>query len=285
MQLKSCCIATFVVLAITSNSHANANSVVSQSIDNSVGTSDAGSGNGGKNTMDIGDGETVKTKGSTLFQGTEYDPKKCLLQFNSVGCKEDENCGELNGYKLQCTKSGGTKRRCQCSQNEKKLCQNQTNPDIGGVAQFGDCSVQECAGTFGFISTSGEVKNCQEKLHCVKEIDTKATKPAKICHTCRSCIAQNDIAENELSAEKRFDCTKICPKEILKSINQRNKKNVGIGDELSSEEGSEDSSWLETSESGSTSPQEESSSAIMHRQTVFGLVGTLVVASISMALF
>ncbi|DAZ96336.1 TPA: hypothetical protein N0F65_007986 [Lagenidium giganteum] len=199
-------------------------------------------------SMSVGDGTTVQAKGSTtVFLDTEYNPAKCILQFDSLQC-DDKSCGELNGYKLQCVAvDGKKKKKCQCSPDVAEVCQNETAVE-GTVPQFGDCSSgRKCVDSYGHVPTGGEAKTCAEKLHCVKEIDTDASKPAKICHTCRSCIAQNDKSKT-LSSKKRFDCTKICPQEILDELNKRNKKGVGIADEFSSSSGSS-----ESSESGSSS--------------------------------
>ncbi|CAI5707163.1 hypothetical protein KXD40_009094 [Peronospora effusa] len=190
-------------------------------------------------TMAVGtNGVTVQaTSGTTAFMGTEYNPDKCVLQFLSLGC-DDDDCAELNGYQLECVsqgmQNGKEKKMCECKPEDAKKCQNSVSPNVksGTVAQFGECNDQlQCADTYGYISTSNEEGPiCAEKLHCLKEINSKATEPASICHTCMSCIAQNDAAKKQLAAAKRFNCSSICPKEILETVKERNAAGVGIAD-------------------------------------------------------
>ncbi|GLE04627.1 hypothetical protein PINS_up013597 [Pythium insidiosum] len=211
----------------------------------------------GNDSMSVGDGTFVKSQtNTTTFLGTEYNPNKCVLQFGSLKCDKDD-CGQLNGYDLECktlgTENGKPKKSCVCKSVDAAVCQNSTNAAIGGVPQFGDCSGgKQCVDSFGHVPSRLELRICAEKLHCVKEISASA-KPAEICHTCRSCIAQNDNTidgqnNSKLADVRRFDCRKICPKEILDSIEKRNKKGVGIADELSSASASASASG-----SGSTS--------------------------------
>ncbi|KAJ0396074.1 hypothetical protein P43SY_008756 [Pythium insidiosum] len=225
----------------------------------------------GNDSMSVGDGTFVKSKtNSTVFLGTEYNPDRCKLQFASIECSAT-NCGEINGYKLECVElgkqNGKIKKSCRCKAAEQEVCQNSTAPAIEGVPQFGDCTGgKRCIDSFGHVDSALERRICAEKLHCVKEVNTTATKPAEICHTCRSCIAQNDKAtdssnKGDLSDLRRFDCRKICPKEILDSIERRNKKGVGIADELGSDSGSSEAEEEEEgSEEGSSSPVKSSGS-------------------------
>lgn len=247
-------------------------------------------------SMAVGDGTTVNTTSkTTIFLGTEYNPTKCMLQFNSLQCKlgASEDCGQLNGYKLECVKlgkeNGKEKQQCQCLANQTDACQNSTAPAVGGVMQFGECSNNRpCVDSYGHVPTKLEQRTCAEKIHCVKEINTTATVPAEICHTCRSCIAQNDANNAKLSDKRRFDCTKICPREILDSIAKRNQAGVGIADEVSSASASASSgSEEESSTSGSlksaakpTTKPPSSSAAYMTASTI---VGTIVAASLSVA--
>jgi len=246
-------------------------------------------------TMSVGDGTTVSsTTNSTVFLGTEYNPNKCVLQFASLKCTTSD-CGELNGYPLECVnvgkQNGKDKKLCQCKTSDVDVCQNSTAPEFGdAVPQFGDCSGgKTCVDSYGHVPSSLELRICAEKLHCVKEANTNASKPAEICHTCRSCIAQNDAADAQLSAAKRFDCTTICPKEVLDSIAKRNKEGVGIADEVSSGSGSsstsssssEASSGSVSKESSSNSPSTTTSAAVKPASS-FQLLGACVAAVLAM---
>ncbi|KAJ0397361.1 hypothetical protein ATCC90586_000439 [Pythium insidiosum] len=253
----------------------------------------------GNDSMAVGDGTFVKSQtNTTTFLGTEYNPNKCVLQFGSLKCDKDD-CGELNGYKLECktlgTQNGKPKTSCVCKSVDAAVCQNSTNAGVGGVPQFGDCSGgKQCADSFGHVPSRLELRICAEKLHCVKEISASA-KPAEICHTCRSCIAQNDNTvdgqnNSKLADVRRFDCRKICPKEILDSIEKRNKKGVGIADELSSTSASaaseEASGSSSASGSGATKGSKASAgpngknnaAAVPHVSTVVAAVATAVSA-------
>ncbi|GLE04628.1 hypothetical protein PINS_up013598 [Pythium insidiosum] len=258
----------------------------------------------GNDSMSVGDGTFVKSKtNSTVFLGTEYNPDRCKLQFASIECAAT-NCGEINGYKLECVdlgkQNGKMKKSCRCKASEEEVCQNSTAPGVDGVAQFGDCSGgKRCIDSFGHVDSALELRICAEKLHCVKEVNTTATKPAEICHTCRSCIAQNDKATDpknnkaELSDLRRFDCRKICPKEILDSIERRNKKGVGIADELGSdsgsseaedeEEGSQDGSDAPVKKAGSGSKAGNKKSAAPAQLSVSAVVGGAVAIVLSAA--
>lgn len=250
----------------------------------------------GNDTISIGDGTSVKAVNSTVFLGTEYNANKCVLQFESLQCTT-KDCGELNGYPLECVnvgkQNGKDKKLCECRANETEVCQNSTAPGVpGNVPQFGDCSdSKQCVDSYGHVSSKLELRICAEKLHCVKEVNTTATKPAEICHTCRSCIAQNDDANAKLSGTKRFDCTKICPQEILDSLAKRNKAGVGIADELSSTSGSESGSGSESaSASGNVSSSSKSggsttkSAAVATPFSLSAAVAGLVTVMVSMAL-
>ncbi|EGZ23164.1 hypothetical protein PHYSODRAFT_284704 [Phytophthora sojae] len=227
----------------------------------------------GSLTMAVGtNGTTVQAEsGTTEFEGTEYNPAKCVLQFLSLEC--DDNCAELNGYELECVskgkQNGKEKKMCECKANDVESCQNSANPNAtsGSVPQFGECSDQlQCVDSYGYIATSTEEGPiCAEKLHCVQEINTTATEPASICHTCMSCIAQNDAADKQLAGVKRFNCSAICPQEILDTVAERNAAGVGIADSYSltaSSAGSDDSNSTSTSStSGSSSSSAAGSSA------------------------
>lgn len=169
-------------------------------------------------TMDVGDGRTVQsTAGTTVFLGTEYNPSKCLLQYESLRCNAT-NCGELNGYQLECTvdnddddDDAAGQSVCSCSSADKEKCDDQA-ATTGTVAQFGDCSVNVCVDSYGYEDSDAKTALCAERLHCVTQINTTSTQPAKVCHTCRSCLDQNE--DNDPS-ERRFNCTAICPTEFL----------------------------------------------------------------------
>ncbi|KAG7377968.1 hypothetical protein PHYPSEUDO_010736 [Phytophthora pseudosyringae] len=226
----------------------------------------------GSLTMSVGtNGTTVQAEsGTTEFMGTEYNPAKCVLQFVSLEC--DDNCAELNGYELECVsqgkQDGKEKKMCECKAEDANSCQNSANPNAtsGSVAQFGECSDQnQCVDSYGYIATSTEEGPiCAEKLHCLQEINTTATQPASICHTCMSCIAQNDAADKQLAAAKRFNCSSICPQEILDTVAERNAAGVGIADSYSltaSTSGSSESNSTTSSSSGSSSSAAGSSAA------------------------
>ncbi|GAB9474156.1 hypothetical protein Gpo141_00011295 [Globisporangium polare] len=249
----------------------------------------------GNDTISLGDGTSVKAVNSTVFLGTEYNANRCVLQFESLQCT-NKDCAELNGYPLECVnvgkENGKDKKLCECRANETDVCQNSTMPGVSGsVPQFGDCSdSKQCVDSYGHVSSKLELRICAEKLHCVKEVNTTATKPAEICHTCRSCIAQNDDANAKLSGTKRFDCTKICPQEILDSLSKRNAAGVGIADELSSasasesgsEEGSTSGSLSASSTSGSSATKK--SAAVATPFSLSAAVAGLVAVTVSMAL-
>ncbi|GMF32951.1 unnamed protein product [Phytophthora lilii] len=226
----------------------------------------------GSLTMSVGtNGTTVQAEGGTTeFMGTEYNPGKCVLQYLSLEC--DDNCGELNGYELECVsqgkQNGKEKKMCECKADDANSCQNSANPNAtsGTVPQFGECSDQlQCVDSYGYIATSTEEGPiCAEKLHCVQEINTTATEPASICHTCMSCIAQNDAADKQLADVKRFNCSAICPQEILDTVAERNAAGVGIADSYSltaSTSGSSESNSTTNSTSASGSSAAGSSSA------------------------
>ncbi|TYZ58082.1 hypothetical protein PybrP1_006048 [[Pythium] brassicae (nom. inval.)] len=247
-------------------------------------------------TMSVGDGTTVTAKGSTAFLGTEYNPDTCVLQFSSLKCS-NKDCGELNGYPLECVnvgkQNGVDKKICQCRANETDACQNSTMPGIpGSVPQFGDCSDnKQCVDSYGHVSSKLELRICAEKVHCVKEINTNATKPASICHTCRSCIQQNDESSAKLVDVKRFNCTAICPPEIIESLAKRNKAGVGIADDLTSVTDSGSGSGSTANEaSGSGGNKSASSQTGAGKQSAavavspLSLVAALVVATVSLAI-
>jgi hypothetical protein len=251
----------------------------------------------GNDTISVGDGTSVKAKNTTVFLGTEYNANKCVLQFQSLQCTS-KDCGELNGYALECVnvgkQNGKDKKLCQCKAADTDVCQNQTAPGVSGtVPQFGDCSdSKQCVDSYGHVPSKLELRICAEKIHCVKEVNTTATKPAEICHTCRSCIAQNDASDAKLSDKKRFDCTKICPQEILDSIAKRNAAGVGIADEVSSaststsDSGSEESSSTTGSLSSASKADSGTtkSAAVATPFSVSSMVGALVAVTLSMVI-
>jgi len=220
----------------------------------------------------------VSTDGSTTFNGTDYDPDTCPLQFMSVDC-DDDNCGFLNGYNMTCVNlgkiDGKEKKQCQC---EDDKCQSQSAVN-GTVPQFGDCSSSPCVDSYGYISTSGEQTICAEKIYCVTEVNTTATEPAHICHTCMSCIQQNDAADKKLSGERRFDCTSICPKEILDTIEKRNAQGVGIADTYSSKVSSSSGSATAASTTSASGTTDGSSAMRFHLSYhLAGVIAAMVIA-------
>lgn len=259
-------------------------------------TADAKTTTTGNDTISVGDGTSVKAKNTTVFLGTEYNANKCVLQFQSLQCTT-KDCGELNGFALECVnvgkQNGKDKKLCQCKAGETDVCQNTTATGVSGnVPQFGDCSdSKQCVDSYGHVPTKLELRICAEKLHCVKEVNTTATKPAEICHTCRSCISQNDEANAKLSETKRFDCTKICPQEILDSLAKRNAAGVGIADEVASAASDSGEGSESASASGSVSASSKDSASAIKKSaavaTPFSLsaaVAGLVAVTLSMAL-
>uniref|UniRef100_M4C0T1 Cysteine-rich protein n=2 Tax=Hyaloperonospora arabidopsidis (strain Emoy2) TaxID=559515 RepID=M4C0T1_HYAAE len=249
---------------------------------------------GGSLMMAVGtNGATVAaTRGTTSFMNTEYNPDRCVLQFLSLEC-DDESCGELNGFKLECVskglQNGREKKMCECQAADSQKCQNSVSPNAtsGTVAQFGECSDQlRCVDSYGYIATSQEEGPvCAERLHCLQEINSKATAPASICHTCMSCIAQNDAAEKQLAAAKRFNCSAICPQEILETVAERNAAGVGIADSytvMGSASGSaaEGSSTVPDS---TTDVQDTSASSMVKPQTKMGVMVSVIVAAVLVA--
>ncbi|CEG42155.1 uncharacterized protein PHALS_12453 [Plasmopara halstedii] len=249
--------------------------------------------------MSVGtNGVTVQAEGGTTsFMNTEYNPDRCVLQFLSLEC--DDNCANLNGYELECVtqgkQNGKDKKLCQCKAEDTEKCQNSVSPNVtsGTVPQFGECSDQnQCADVYGYIATSTEEGPiCAEKIHCVKEINTTATQPASICHTCMSCIAQNDAADKQLADVKRFNCSAICPQEILATVAERNAAGVGIADSYNlTEAGSDDSesnsnasstpasSDNDTNQdtSSATSPVQISAVSIISAIVGFALLGAMI---------
>ncbi|ETI44302.1 hypothetical protein F441_10913 [Phytophthora nicotianae CJ01A1] len=247
----------------------------------------AQSDDSGSLTMAVGtNGTTVQaSSGTTEFMGTEYNPDKCVLQFLSLEC--DDNCAELNGYELECVsqgkQNGKEKKLCQCKSEDQNSCQNSANPNAtsGTVAQFGECSDQnQCVDSYGYIATSKEEGPiCAEKLHCVQEINTTATEPASICHTCMSCIAQNDAADKQLAGVKRFNCSSICPQEILDTVAERNAAGVGIADSYSltaSSAGSDESNSSTSSSSASGSAAGSSSAASIPQTNLAAILSAII---------
>ncbi|OWZ07333.1 hypothetical protein PHMEG_00020286 [Phytophthora megakarya] len=241
----------------------------------------------GSLTMAVGtNGTTVQAEsGTTEFMGTEYNPSKCLLQFVSLEC--DDNCAELNGYELECVsqgkQNGKEKKMCECKSEDANVCQNSANPNAtsGTVAQFGECSEQnQCVDSYGYIPTSTEEGPiCAEKLHCVQEVNTTATEPASICHTCMSCIAQNDAADKQLAGVKRFNCSAICPQEIIDTVAERNAAGVGIADSYSltaSASGSSESNSTSSSDSSSSAAGSSSSASALPSANVGAILSAIV---------
>ncbi|KAF4317117.1 hypothetical protein BBO99_00005642 [Phytophthora kernoviae] len=250
----------------------------------------------GSLTMAVGtNGTTVQAvSGTTVFMGTEYNPAKCVLQFLSLEC-DDTNCAELNGFELECVtqgkQNGKDKKMCECKAEDANSCQNSANPNAtsGTVAQFGECSdTQQCVDSYGYITTSTEEGPiCAEKLHCLEEVNTTATEPASICHTCMSCIAQNDAADKQLAGVKRFNCSSICPQEILDTVAERNAAGVGIADSysLTASTSGSDANSSESQTSGSSSSAAGSSSAAsvaQHSSLAVILSGLIAMALIAM---
>lgn len=233
-------------------------------------------------TMSVGDGTTVEsTTGTTLFLGTEYNPSKCPLQFSSLKCSST-SCGELNGYDLECVslgqQDGAEKKMCECSSDDEKVCQSQANPNAtsGTVPQFGDCSENECVDSYGFTSTDSTAKICAERLHCVKEVNTSASVPAQICHTCRSCLTQNDAATKSGSSVNRFNCSAICPTEFITLLNESSSSG--------STSGSASASATASSSASSKAAGSTTTSAAPQRINITGLVAALAAFAVSMAL-
>ncbi|KAE8882327.1 hypothetical protein PF005_g30647 [Phytophthora fragariae] len=90
----------------------------------------------------------------------------------------------------------------------------------GFVPQLGECSGQlQCVESYGCTATPTEEKPmCAEKLNCVQEANTTATEPSLICHTYMSCIAQIGAADKQLAGVNRFNCSSICPQQILGTV-------------------------------------------------------------------
>ncbi|KAH7485650.1 hypothetical protein PRIC1_004945 [Phytophthora ramorum] len=241
----------------------------------------------GSLTMSVGtNGTTVQAEsGTTEFMGTEYNPSKCVLQFLSLEC--DDNCAELNGFALECVsqgkQDGKDKKMCECAAADADSCQNSANPNVtsGSVPQFGECSDQlQCVDSYGYIATSTEEGPiCAEKLHCVQEVNTTATEPASICHTCMSCIAQNDAADKQLAGVKRFNCSSICPQEILDTVAERNAAGVGIADSYSltaSSAGSESDNSTTSSASASSSAAGSSAASAVPQANLAAILSAII---------
>ncbi|KAE9159935.1 hypothetical protein PF005_g31854 [Phytophthora fragariae] len=47
------------------------------------------------------------------------------------------------------------------------------------------------------------------------------------------CISQNVATGKQLASAKRFNCSAICPQEILDTVTERNAAGVGIADSFS----------------------------------------------------
>lgn len=250
-------------------------------------------------SYDLGDGTSVETKeNSTIFLGTEYNPNKCILQYGSIGCNAKKNdCGELNSFPLECNKlglqDGVDKYQCRCRDNETDYCQVQNRNETAdlkpGIPQFGDCSKDACMDSYGHVATKDDNKVCAEKIHCVTEVNTTGT-PSSVCHTCRSCIAQNDPTDTKLTDLRRFNCTAICPPAVLSTLTKRNQEGVGIADAYSSNSdsgsnsGSEESSSQAYDAAGSSAKPAASAAPSAITVSVSTLVGSIVAASLSLAL-
>lgn len=181
------------------------------------------------------------TSTTATSSATASSSSSCPLQFGSVQCSPTSKCGELNGFQLICVnlgqQDGEEKNQCDCSEADKAKCQNSTM-QTGAVPQYGDCANSPCADSYGFVSSDDDSKICAEKLHCVTEVSSSATS-SSICHTCRSCLLQNDKKGDKLVGVKRFDCKKICPESILKQlkVDQKEEKTTSEeADEISDKE-------------------------------------------------
>ncbi|CAI5720537.1 unnamed protein product [Hyaloperonospora brassicae] len=179
---------------------------------------------------------------------------------------------------------------CECHAADADKCQNSVNPNAtsGTVAQFGECSDQlQCVDSYGYIATSQEEGPvCAERLHCLQEMNSEATQPASICHTCMSCIVQNYVAEKQLAAAKRFNCSAICPKEVLDTGAERNAAGVGIADSYtvtSSASGAGDRDNATTRPENATTPRETSGSSMVKPQTNIGAIAAAIAAVVLVA--
>ncbi|CAI5718041.1 unnamed protein product [Hyaloperonospora brassicae] len=147
---------------------------------------------------------------------------------------------------------------CECHAADADKCQNPVNPNAtsGTVAHFGECSDQlQCVDSYGYIATSQEKGPvCAERLHCLQEMNSEATQPASICHTCMSCIVQNHVAEKQLAAAKRFNSS-------------------GAGDKDNTT----------TRPENATTPRETSGSSMVKPQTNIGAIAAAIVAVVLVA--
>ncbi|KAE9216040.1 hypothetical protein PF002_g17199 [Phytophthora fragariae] len=76
-----------------------------------------------------------------------------------------------------------------------------------------------CVETYDCIATPTEERPmCAEKLNCVQGTNMTATEPALICHTYMSYIAQIVAAGKQIAGVNRFNCSAICPQEILGTV-------------------------------------------------------------------
>lgn len=228
-------------------------------------------------TMDVGDGRTVQsTTGTTVFLGTEYNPSKCPLQYESLQCNAT-NCGELNGYQLECAVDNDDddddagQSVCSCSSADKEKCDDQAATS-GTVAQSGDCSVNACINSYGYEDSDTKTAVCAERLHCVTQINTTSAQPAKVCHTCRSCL---DQYEDNDPSERRFNCTAICPTEFL-ALRSRNASSTTPA----STSATPVTTSANNSSSSSSTPQNSSSSSSTSTARSLPLVPALAASAV-----
>ncbi len=134
--------------------------------------------------------------------GNTIDPR-CPRQFSSL-CDTNADCGNLNGFRLECSGAAEGRKQCFCAESDKSVCRNTS---VIGVPQFGSCSNDKpCANANGYRSMPSYGIACGEPLKCVPEMNQQNS--SAICHTCGSCKEQN---EKSTDGNLRFNCTAICP--------------------------------------------------------------------------
>nr|CCA22988.1 putative GPIanchored serinerich hypothetical protein [Albugo laibachii Nc14] len=216
--------------------------------------------------------QTTSTSTTPATSAPISSPRaSCPLQFGSVECSSTNKCGELNGFQLVCQnlgqQDGEDKNQCVCAEADKAKCQNSTAIS-GTVPQFGDCATSHCVKSYGFVSNGDDLKTCAEELYCIKTVSSPGT-PSSICHTCQSCLMQNDKKGEHLVSVMRFDCKKICPESVLKQLKTDQK-----------DETSEESDSDSDSEKGSHKEKAETSAG--YRRQPIGIAMLLLVGALWM---
>jgi hypothetical protein len=147
----------------------------------------------------------------TNENNTDDLEQTCLKPLFATGCTLDDDCGNFNGFSLECRGVDGDALnpddglpvlQCQCPGGVE--CAVPDNTKV--VGQFQSCSDLPCVQGHGRyeveLMAGSKEPMCQQKLQCVESIPSnKSESVEQVCHTCDSCLAELNT---------RFDCRKVC---------------------------------------------------------------------------